>query len=152
MSSTELRNQKLAELRKQKETGLKKIPLFRDIGIKPEPIISGSFSPDDNFSTDAQIASIPGSSLLLSAGGSSPLSIPPSNPIPNPTFPQTSSKKSEIDRLQSLISSKQRSIESLQHLKSSLSQENNEIRQSTNKTLEKQSSIRLTYTLKVIKK
>lgn len=149
MNPTEIRNQKLAELRKQKEAGLKKIPLFRNIGLKPEPTLSGSLSPDDNFSTEAQIASVPGSSLLLSATDSSPISIPPSNPMPISTFSQISSKKSEIDRLQTLISSKQRSIESLQVLKSSLLQENNEIRQSTTKILENQSSIRLSYTSKV---
>lgn len=151
MNSLELRNQKLTELRKQKEIGIKKIPLFREIGLKSEASISNSLTPDDNLSTEAQISSIPGSSLLPQSIEPSPTNIPPQDFVPNNTPSLTSSKKQEIDQLQSLILSKQQSILSLQAQKSSLLTENNEIRQSVQGILEKQAAIRQQYTSKVIK-
>lgn len=151
MSSLDLRNQKLAELRKQKEIGIKKVPLYREIGLKHEASISNSLPPDDNLSTEAQISSVPGSSLLPPSIDPSPTNIPPPDPVPNNTPSLPSSKKTEIDQLQSLISSKQQSILSLQAQKSSLLKENNEIRQSVHSIQETQAMIRQQYTLKVIK-
>jgi hypothetical protein len=142
MTSLEIRNKKLQEFKALKEKGIRKVPFTRDIG-KKEQDLKETLSIDDNFSTEAQIFSVPGSSLVEL--DSPTLSQPSKAPSPG-----TTSKKSEISNLQSLIQSKKSSIESLLTFRSSLQKENNSIKSSTFQSLSIQSDLRETYTEKVL--
>lgn len=87
MSSIEIRNQKLMQLKAMKERGIAKVPLSREIGKKEESKdLSGV---DDNFSIEAQVYSVPGSSLL-------------SEPVENSPFDRTSKRIVNLESVEGL--------------------------------------------------